>query len=184
MKIETPLFEDSLRVIGFLSIVGFLVLDPLGMVTGDVFAADGSGQPQGGGDYQGVMNILGMIFVLSVLIEIGLAVLFDWRKFLLFAEGKGLKVPIAFAVSLLIVGTHGIDVPSEVVAAFQGKPASPGVVGYIVSALIIAGGSSSVNGIFARLGWRNPVVQTQKAEEERGKTKGRLWVTVVRPSST
>lgn len=182
MLIKTPLIEDTLRVLGFLAIVGFLLVDPLGIITGDVLADTAVGAAQGNVDYQNIINILGLIFILAILIEIGLSVLFDWRMFLRYSEGRGWKVPIAFFVSLAIVMTHGIDVPKEVVTVFQGKQTSAGIVGYMISALIIAGGSSSVNGIFERLGWRNPVVQAKKAEQEREKAKGRLWIKIVRPT--
>jgi hypothetical protein len=182
VKIKITLLEDSLRIIGFLSVVGFLVLDPLGIVAGNIFAAEETPPIQVSGDYRSIANTLGMIFILAVLIEVGLAVLFDWRVFLRYFEGKGVKVPITFIVSLIIVSAHGIDIPSEVVTAFSDKPANPEVTGYLISALIIAGGSASVNGIFTRLNWRNPALQAAKADKERAKMTGRIWVTVERPT--
>ena len=108
--------------------------------------------------------------------------LFRWRFFLRYSEGRGWKVPIAFLVSLAIVVIHKIDLPGEVVAAFGAASLDGKEVGYLISALIIAGGSSSVNSIFETLGWRNPLAQSQKAEKERQKTQGRLWVRVTRPA--
>jgi len=188
--------EDMLRVLGFLAIFAFLLIDPLGIVASDALAEDevnagAAGQapaapptpaaPGGSkADYGGIVDILSMIFILAVLIEIGLSVLFKWRVFLRFAEGRGLKVPIAFVVSLAIVMTHSIDLPAAVVATFDMNEVSGSEVGYFISALIIAGGSSSVNGIFEKLGWRNPVPQTRKAEAERQKDRGRLWVAIER----
>lgn len=188
--------EDMLRVLGFLAIFAFLLIDPLGIVASDALAegevSTGAVQqtpatpaapptPDGSGaDYGDIVDILSMIFILAVLIEVGLSVLFKWRVFLRFAEGKGLKVPIAFAVSLAIVITHSIDLPAAVVASFNMDALSTSKAGYLISALIIAGGSSSVNGVFEKLGWRNPVTQTQKAEAERQKDKGRLWIAIER----
>lgn len=197
MKIENPLFEDGLRLLAFLAIVSFLMFDPLGIIAADALAEEHGAPPAPDtGVYQPIIKLLSMIFILAVLIEVALSVLFRWRVFLRYTEGRGWKVPIAFVVSFAIVVTHGIDLPGDVVAAFSAAAADGGKVvapsdaaaadgkevGYLISALIIAGGSSSVNSIFEALGWRNPVAQQKKSEKERQKTQGRLWVQVTRPA--
>ena len=171
MKIEY-LIEDILRLLSFVIIVAFLLFDPLGIIPAQVIAqqADASAT-QDNDTYQSIINLLVMIFILSVLIEVALAVLFQWRVFLRFAHGRGWKVPIAFVVSLAIVIAHEIDLPGDVVAAFGVTTGAGKGVGYVIGAFIIAGGSSSVNAVFAKLGWRNPLAQNEKAKQERQRTK-------------
>ncbi len=190
MKIEYPLIEDMWHLLVFAAIVSVLLFDPLGIISANAVALEHGKTPaQDNGTYQMIINMLVMIFILAVLIEVALSVLFRWRVFLRHAEGKGWKVPIAFLVSLAIVIAHEIDLPDVVVAAFADTPAGGKVatpaggkeVGILISAFIIAGGSSSVNAVFEKLGWRNPLAQQKKSEKERQKTQGRLWVQVTRP---
>ncbi len=183
MKIENPLLEDGLRLLGFVAIVSFLMLDPLGIIAANAWATAHITTPAPDtGVYQPIIKTLTKIFILAVLIEVALSVAFRWRVFLRHSEGRGWKVPIAFGVSLVIVVTHGIDLPGEVVAAFGTKPEAGKEVGYLISALIIAGGSSSVNSVFEALGWRNPLAQSKKAEKPRKESRGRLWVRETRPA--
>ncbi len=183
MKIENPLLEDGLRLLGFVAIVSFLMLDPLGIIAAKALAqAPGTPPAPDTGVYQPIIKTLTKIFILAVLIEVALSVLFRWRVFLRYSEGRGLKVPIAFALSLAIVVIHKIDLPGEVVAAFGTASGDGKEIGYLISALIIAGGSSSVNAIFGALGWRNPLAQSKMAEQLRQETRGRLWIRVIRPA--
>ena len=185
MKIEYPLIEDMWHLLGFAAIVLFLLFDPLGIISANAVAESlGTTSAQDNSTYQKIIDTLVKIFILAVLIEVALSVLFRWRVFLRYAEGKGWKVPIAFFVSLAIVIAHQIDLPRDVVKAFGDTPALSKEVGFLISALIIAGGSSSVNSVFEKLGWRNPLAQQQEAEQERQKTQGRLWVQVTRPANT
>ena len=183
MNIKDPRIEDIGRIFGFLAIVLFLLVDPFGIIPADVLAQDQSAtEVQDNTTYEHIIDALVKIFILAVLIEIALSVVFQWRLFLRHAEGKGLKVPISFIISLVIVIAHQIDLPGEVVSAFGDTPTKGKVIGYLISALIIAGGSSSVNSIFESLGWRNPLSQKIKAEQEQQKIQGRLLLQVTRPA--
>jgi len=185
MKIKYPLIEDMWHLLVFAAIVSVLLFDPLGIISGNAVAQEPvKTLAQDNSTYQMIIDTLVKIFILAVLIEVGLSVLFRWRVFLRIAEGKGWKVPIAFFVSLAVVFAHEIDLPGEVVAAFGDTPVGGKEVGYLISSFIIAGGSSSVNSVFERLGWRNPLAQQEKAEQEQQKTKGRLWLQVTRPTGS
>lgn len=186
------LFEDIWRVLAFVAILAFLLFDPVGIVAQETTGQTSpppaattpdTGTPPEGSPYGELFDLLVEIFILAVLIEVGLAVLFQWRVFLRFFEGRGWKVPIAFGVSLAVVLAHGIDLPGEVVTVLDGESTGGKEVGYLVSALIIAGGSSSVNSVFASLGWRNPLAAREKAEQEQQASQGRLWVKVIRPAN-
>jgi hypothetical protein len=177
-------FLFGLCVIGGIALA--LVVDPFGMISPGVFAGEAGLTENGGGAVPGaytqLTNTLVKVFVIAVLIEVALSVLFRWRIFLRYFEGRGVKVPISFFFSLAVVVTHKIDLPGEVVAALDGlaKPVVPTDIGLAVSALIIAGGSASVNSVFKSLGWRNPLEQNQIAQDERMRTQARLRIEVTR----
>ena len=200
VKISDDL-KELWRPFMFLMLVALLLIDPLDMFPAS--AAEQSNAPPAPSQvadplpappnvannpnstppdaYQSITNTLAMVFILAVLIEVGLAVLFRWRTFLRVAEGKiGWKVPIAFGVSYIVVLSHGIDLPADVVGAFNKGASTGNPVGEMISALIIAGGSASVNGVFQKLGWRNPVLQQDKLKQDREKTHAWLVLTVTR----
>ena len=56
-----------------------------------------------------VAEVFGAIVVLALVVERGLAILFEWRVFIERAAGKGLKEPIAYLVSLGVTYFYGFD---------------------------------------------------------------------------
>ena len=165
---HNPLIEYAWQPLLFMAIVAFLLIDPLGIITAQVMAQTRDGDLLPDKDvFAPIVKLLSMIFILAVLVEVALSVLFRWRIFLRYFDSIGLKVPIAFAVSLAIVIANEIDLPGDVIEAFGTTPTAGKEVGYFIGALIIAGGSSSVNAVFEKLGWRNPVAQKEKAEKDK-----------------
>jgi len=110
-------------------------------------------------DYARVAGVLGIILVLAIVLETGLATLFNWKWFQDYLEGKGLRTPIAVLVSWFFVYFYGLDVVSDLLSAFTAKGASfdKTLPGQIITAFIVAGGSGTVNRLFAALGLRPPV---------------------------
>jgi hypothetical protein len=131
-------------------------------------------------DYARVAGVLGIIFVLAFVLEIGLATLFSWKYFQENLEGKGLRTPIAVAVSEFFTYFYGLDVVSDLLSAFTSKGAAfeKTLPGYVVTAFIIAGGSGTVNRLFAALGLRPPVQDTTPET-----AKATLVVTLTRGAS-
>lgn len=119
-----------------------------------------------------------LVLVLALLLETGLSTLFNWRIFLRYFEERGLKVPIAVITAFLFVKQFDIDAIAEVLGAFAGKTYPHGVLGHILTAFIIAGGSSAIFTLFEKLGIRNPLERRGVAESLRNEC--RLKVKLIR----
>ena len=61
---------------------------------------------------ENVASVFALLIALSVVIERGLATLFNWKYYAKYVGGKGLKVPISWGVSFLIAK----EVPVDLVA--------------------------------------------------------------------
>lgn len=110
-------------------------------------------------DYTRVAGVLGIILVLSLVLEIGLETVFSWKYFEESLTGKGLKIPIAVMVSGFFTYKYGLDIVSDLLSAFTDKGAAfdKSTPGYVITAFIVAGGSGTVNRLFTTLGLRSPV---------------------------
>lgn len=82
------------------------------------------------------------IMLASVLIERGLQTIFNWRLWTEHVDGKGVKGPFAFVVSLIFVIGSKLDIVSYVFEA-SGQVAM--YVGYFITALLIAAGSKAAS---------------------------------------
>lgn len=112
-----------------------------------------------------VGGVLGIILVLALVLEIGLATLFNWKYFQENLLGKGLRTPIAIAVSAFFVFFYKLDAVSDLLGAFTGGPQTSfgkTIPGYIITSFIVAGGSGTVNQLFERLGIRSPIQQSAR----------------------
>ena len=84
-------------------------------------------------------------FMVAIAQERALALIFDWRYYKTYLAGYGLKTPIAFATALGICYFYGMDFFAM---AFN---APVHVLGQMVSALLIAGGSKGIVHMLARI---------------------------------
>lgn len=137
--------------------------------------------PGDGAIYQHAFKSLFVLFVLALLLESGLAVLFRWRPFLVYFDGRGIKSVISVAFALLFVSTFGMDIVTDLVNVYaqRGTPFQRGPEGYLITALIVAGGSAAVNNIFVALGFRSVVTLAQIAPKP-PRTEGWISVTLLR----
>lgn len=104
--------------------------------------------------YNTGFKALFIVFILAVLLESGLAVVFSWRPFVEFFNARAVKPLISFAVALIFVRSFGLDVVTALVNAFSTQKWDPEYTGSILSALVIAGGSAGVNNIMVAFGYR------------------------------
>ncbi len=119
-----------------------------------------------------------LLLVLSILLESGLSVLFNYRYFLVFLDGRGWKTPISFIVSLIFVFGFGINTVGEVLKAF-------GLVhkddlewpSQFVTALILTGGSSLIFQLFEMFGLRSPLRRRAESDEVRSKARLKIRLT-------
>ena len=125
--------------------------------------------------------VLLLVLVLAILLETGLSTLFSWRIFLRYFEEKGLKVPIAVLTAFLFVQQFDIDAIAEILGAFAGKTYNHGTLGKLLTAFIIAGGSSAIFTLFEKFGIRNPL--ERKAVAASMRNESRLKVKLLRNGS-
>jgi hypothetical protein len=89
-------------------------------------------------DWEILAEVLVTIIVLSFFVERTLSLVFEHRIFVEKLSNKGIKEPIAFAVSLIVVSYWKFDALGIVMNADKAT-----VWGYLITAAIIAGGSKA-----------------------------------------
>lgn len=104
---------------------------------------------------------LGKLAVVAVVVESALAAIFNWRVYRMVFNNRAMKTPVMFGVGLLIVLGFQYDVFADLMQSAAGAALGQGpwrfATSTVMSALIIAGGSSGINELFRRLGLRNPL---------------------------
>jgi hypothetical protein len=109
-------------------------------------------------------EVLMVILVLSVVFEVALTPLFNWRFFLARFEGKGLKTPITVAFALFVLWGYDVDIIKDLLIAMD-YPAELTFWGQLLTALLVAGGSDGVLRIFTKLQIRDAGARKRKTEE-------------------
>lgn len=96
------------------------------------------------------------LFIYALIIESALAIIFNWRIFKVYFDGRGIRTVIAISVSLFVVYTFDIDILSELAHEFRNMSGEPGTEnsGLIITALVIAGGSGGVHRLLTVLNFR------------------------------
>lgn len=137
----------------------FAIIPILCLSVSPAFAAEG------GNNMGHVGDVLLVFLVLSVVFEVALTPIFNWRLFMTHLEGRGYKTPITVALAFIVFWGYGLDIISDLLNAL-GKSAEKSIGGQILTALLIAGGSSGVFQIFTKLKIRmEPEERKAKAEE-------------------
>jgi len=113
-----------------------------------------------------VGKILIVFLVLSIVFEVALTPIFNWRFFLQHFEGKGYKTPIVIILAFVVFWSYDLDIVKDLLNALD-YHAKMSVGGQFLTALLIAGGSDGIFRIFTKLGIRNPVERKEKADEAR-----------------
>lgn len=95
-------------------------------------------------ELEGVWRVLVVFLILSAVIESALTPLFNWRQFTKYFLNKGLRIPITVLFAVLVVRGYGLDIFRDILAAL-GESVQPCLGGQVLTALLLAGGSSGVN---------------------------------------
>lgn len=128
---------------------------------------------------EGVGGVLLVFLVLSVVFEVALTPIFNWRIFMVHFEGKGYKTPITVVLAFIVFWSYGLDIIRDLLVSLD-QPANKSLGGQILTALLIAGGSSGIFQIFTKLKIRSdPAERKAKTEEARKdmgskKSKGKV----------
>lgn len=104
--------------------------------------------------YETSFKALFALFVLAVLVENGLALVFNWKPFLNYFDSRVVKPVIGLIFAYLFVSLFNLDIVSELMSSYSGQPISLSWPGQLLSAMIIAGGSAGVNRLMRSLGFR------------------------------
>jgi len=105
--------------------------------------------------YERSLGALTMLFVIAVLLESAFALLFSWRVFLTYFSVTGVKTIIMFAIAWVVVYKFGVDILASLINVYRKDPIQSQVVSQLITAMILAGGSATVNKIFIALGLRS-----------------------------
>jgi hypothetical protein len=134
--------------------------------------------------YQASFKALFVLFILAVLVESGLALLFRWRPFLDYFDSRSMNALVAFLFSLLLVRLFNLDIASQLIGIYTeskiGLTDWQGWPGSILTAMIIAGGSAGVNRILQSFGFRPTSAQEEPKKPELDNTQAWVAVTLVR----
>lgn len=102
-----------------------------------------------------VAEVLGVIVLLSIIVERALSWIFEWKPVLEKIKGKSVKEPIAFIVSLLVVYYYGFD---GLAIIFSQEHST--IIGYFITAGVVAGGSKGSIKLFRDfLNWKSSAQQ-------------------------
>lgn len=108
-----------------------------------------------------VFEVLAMLILLSLILERGLSMLFEWRIFIEKASKRGMKEPIAFIAALIVIVSYKFDA-----LAILFSEESTSYIGYIVTAGVIAGGSKGSIKLFRDwLGWKSNAQLEQETRD-------------------
>ena len=117
-------------------------------------------------EWEEVGKVLILFLVLSIVFETAFTPIFNWRIFLRYFEGKGVKTPLIIVIAFIVFWRYDLDIVEKLLFAL-GQEQATTTGGKVITALIIAGGSDGVLRIFTRLGIRNPADREAKAQLER-----------------
>ncbi len=120
-------------------------------------------------DPNSIGTVLFVFLTLSVVFEVAMTPIFNWRVFAERFEGKGVKTPLTVVAALLVFWKYDLDIVADLLAALgkSGSAIETSFAGQVLTALLIAGGSDGVFRIFTVLKIRNPAEREEKAQQAR-----------------
>lgn len=117
------------------------------------------------------------LFLFAVLLESALALVFNWRPFVELLNPRATRPLVAFVVAMILVTSYGFDAVGALMEATKTRPpgSEAGLLGQVLTAAILAGGSAGVNTLLVALGFRQvrgPATEAAKVPEHRA------WIAV------
>lgn len=104
--------------------------------------------------YEASFKAIFLLFILAVVLESALAVLFNWRPFVETFNARAVRPLVAFVVAYIFVDQFSLDVVTSLVNASTTLNYPVNFPGKILTAMVIAGGSAGVNNLMVSLGFR------------------------------
>lgn len=124
--------------------------------------------------YEKSLRALTMMFVVAVLLESAFSLLFSWRVFLTYFSVSGLKTVVMLFISWVVVYSFELDILASLINVYSEKKWESLAVSKLITAMILAGGSSGVNRILVAVGFR--AIPVSPLEAKPPETKA--WVAV------
>lgn len=170
---------------------------PLFVVIAVLAAGTAHAQNLSGGVYSESAKGLFALFAIALVLESALHLVFSWRPFIATLDGQAVKPLVSFAVALVVVWTSGLDIVADLIKSYLTAPPGDGFPGRVLTAMVLAGGSSGVNRLMQSLGIRPtsaqqsppaPVVPSNVAwlsvVVHRGDAKGSVTVLVAQTDAS
>jgi hypothetical protein len=141
----------------------FFAACPAFLLLVGVSTAAGAAEPPAamgfsGAVYEQSARVLFFLFVLAVLLESGLAILFNWKPFVEYMVPRAVRPVIALIGAIIFVKLLDLDVVTNLANALNDTHLPVSTAGQALTAMVIAGGSAGVNTMLVALGFRS--VQT------------------------
>jgi hypothetical protein len=130
--------------------------------------------------YEASFKALFVLFIVAVLVESGLALLFRWRPFLDYFDRRSMNALVSFAFSLLFVWLFRLDIVTSLINTYSVAQSPANWAGFLLTAMIIAGGSAGVNRIFRTLGFRAVSSEEQPAPPPLNNDEAWVAITMLR----
>ena len=127
------------------------------------------------------------LLVVAAILQLGLGFVFESRWFVRHFEGRGVKSVVSFLGALALVAPFDLNLVAGLVGAVGAPPAAGGFAeawSMALTALIVAGGASSVFRLFRAFGVRLPLDEARLADFERTGDFARVGFRVRTPAET
>jgi hypothetical protein len=132
--------------------------------------------------YSEMFKILFAVFVIAVILESALALIFNWRPFIRYFDGRGVRSVIALLVGVATASALHFDLVQRLYAALYPIKTGLGPLGIVLTGMVFAGGSAGVNNILRSLGFRE-VSRTQDIAPKPPKNEAWVAVRVLRKAA-
>jgi len=151
------------------------MLAMLGVFAGAMSPALAQGATTDANVYAGAGQTVFALIALALVLESGLALIFNWRPFVETFNARAVRPLVALVVALIVVFTFNLDLMTALINAVSTQPlAANSSTGLILTAMVIAGGSAGMNSLLVGLGFRE--VKTPETAPKPPPTKA--WISV------
>jgi hypothetical protein len=129
--------------------------------------------------YPEAFKALFLLFVIAVILESALAILFNWRPFVETFNARAVRPVISLAVASVLVAHFDLDLVTTLARLIRPGVVTLDLTGMILTAMVIAGGSAGINNLLVGLGFRQ--VRTPETAVPKPPAKqGWISVSIVR----
>ena len=114
------------------------------------------------------------LFVVSTVLESGLTTLFQWRVYREFLNGRAVKSIVMVLAGYMVASAFHYDIFASIMNLFQ-PTAESNELSRWLSAFILAGGSTAINELLRKLGFRPPLAASEPVAQP---NQDEAWISV------